>query len=90
MADIEIPTSPSQAAETPLRIERRRPGRLENVSPELIPILRSNRPLPEFPGQPDVPDHTDDLSSARGVLVGMAISIPIWCLIGAAAWWIFD
>jgi hypothetical protein len=63
-------------AEAP-RVERRRPGRVENVSPELVPLLR---------GQVDlVVDTADrdpyDLAAATGIAVGSLISAPIWALL---------
>ena len=43
MSTTKIPRGPRHAVEEPaqdLFLERRRPGRIENVSPELIPLLR--------------------------------------------------
>jgi hypothetical protein len=62
---------------TPVRLERRRPGRMANVSPALIPLLR---------GQVRVPtDHeerrADALRPATGIAVSLLISGLIWALL---------
>lgn len=30
----------------------------------------------------------DDLRAARGIVLGMAFSLPIWAVVGAFAWWL--
>jgi hypothetical protein len=58
------------------RVERRRPGRIENISPELIPLLRSEVELP-----PDTADRDPyDLAAAAGIAVALLICAPIWAL----------
>jgi hypothetical protein len=60
-------------AEAP-RVERRRSGRIGNVSPELTPLLRS-QPEPLL----DADDRDPyDLTAATGIAVGLLISGPIW------------
>jgi hypothetical protein len=62
---------PAQAASS----DRRRPGRIGNVSPALIPLLRATT----------VPDD-DGLAPARGIMVGLLLSMVLWATIGGAAW----
>jgi hypothetical protein len=60
------------------QLERRRPGRIENASPNLIPLLRGEGQQPcddEAPGE-------HDLAPATGVAVAAVISGLIWLLIG--------
>lgn len=58
--------------------ERRRPGRLETVSPELVPLLRgtANPPPPiEFSDRSE-----DQLDPLRGLAVGLLISAGLWAV----------
>ena len=65
-----------------LRVERRRPGRIESVSPHLLPLLRD--------GAARSPDHGEhqqnDLTPVVGIAIGVLISIPIWALIVWVTW----
>ena len=62
--------------------DRRRPGRSDQASPHLIALLRNpeaaNIPAPS-PGEVDAPPlGSDDLASARGIVVGLVLSVPLW------------
>jgi hypothetical protein len=62
----------------PLRQERRRAGRMANVSRALIPLLRDE-------GQPTCDDEVlrdHDLAPATGIAVGVVLSGLIWFTIG--------
>jgi hypothetical protein len=67
--------------------DRRRPGRLDHVSPNLIPLLRGE----VTPGQPLIYE-TDrlygrgDLKPGFGTVVGLFLNLPLWAVIGFAAW----
>lgn len=71
-------------------VERRRPGRLE-VSQELIPLLRvtsttdgPNMPEAAQAASPvDLSFLDDGGNPARGILIGMLLSLPFW---GVAIW----
>ncbi len=70
-------------------VDRRRPGRL-NVSPTLVPLLRGDIPDPRNgiaalprPDQDLVWDKDDALAPARGIALGLLISIPLWVAIYA-------
>jgi hypothetical protein len=66
------------------RVERRRPGRVERVSPALLPLLRG-----EAVWSPDDRDHRQhDLMPATGIAVGVLLSAPMWALIFWVVWWI--
>jgi hypothetical protein len=55
--------------------DQRRAGRLEHVSPALIPLLRN-------PGQYVDADDSDPLAPTRGIAVALLLSVFIWALIG--------
>jgi hypothetical protein len=69
--------------------DRRRPGRSEDVNPLLIPLLRdsgSTKPVAE-----EVPariHRDDDLGPFKGLLVGLLLVMPFWCLVAFILWWI--
>jgi len=67
-------------------INRRRPGRREDVAPELTPLLRYRVPTgAEDLDAPDlgvstrrIRDVKDDLSTARGIITGILIAALFW------------
>ena len=79
--------------------DRRRPGRKE-VSPALVHLLRhaaeggavltpeSDASAPG-PIAADRADQEDGCAPVRGILFGLALSIPLWAAIGAAVRWAF-
>ncbi|MBN9559944.1 MAG: hypothetical protein J0H14_04335 [Alphaproteobacteria bacterium] len=72
-----------------VKIDRRRPGRPEHVSPHLIPLLRNAAEAEIPPDDAPVADRTqDDLGPAKGILAGLGLAIPLWGLIGLAVWWV--
>lgn len=73
----------ASATQTPVETtDRRRPGRLENVSPVLIPILRNAEPTTviEF-------DEVDQAAAIRGLAFGVLLSAPIWVAIAYIGMW---
>lgn len=64
--------------------DRRRPGRNDQVSSHLIPLLRSSAmvdtSLPSL-DEVDAPLLTDDLMPARGITIGMMLSLLLWAVI---------
>ena len=79
----------SQEPLTTLVADRRRPGRIKNANPELIPILRGDgAPLP--PEKSFESDDDDQLSGARGVVVGIALSAPLWLGIAYLGRWLLS
>ena len=75
--EVEAPPATSETVDT---TDRRRPGRLKNVSPTLIPILRSTEPEIEF-------DEVDQASAIRGLAFGLLLSAPIWVAIAYLGTW---
>jgi hypothetical protein len=77
-----------QASSGETAIERRRPGRIEDVSPEPVELLRNPATVEiQDVAQADLirtDPKRDDLGVARGLVV--ALAIPLWCLIGLAVW----
>jgi len=68
--------------------DRRRPGRCDQVSPPLIPLLRNlatvNVPVP-LPGKAEMPLSGDDLAHLKGISLSLAVSlmlgVPFWAWI---------
>ena len=71
--------------------DRRRPGRIDNVSPELLPLMRrsdlaaagrsiaAEPELIESAGQSEELDPEGDAAApARGIVFGLVLSVPIW------------
>jgi len=72
-----------------VKTDRRRPGRPENVSPHLVPLLRNAAAVEIPPDDAPVADRTrDDLGPAKGILTGLGLAIPLWGLIGLGIWWL--
>ncbi len=57
----------------PSLVERRRPGRLENVSSQLIPLLRRS-----LPPEGEIDDEQDGLRSASGIALSTIIGFALW------------
>lgn len=68
--------------------DRRRPGRVANVSPELVPLLRQPATIELPPAAPiygaDEYEEPHDLAAMQGITVAVLLSIPIWMMIRAA------
>lgn len=63
--------------------DRRRPGRLDDVNPELIPILRGAEPVIEF-------EEVDQTAALRGLVAGVLFSAPIWVAIAYFGSWLLS
>ncbi len=61
-------------SEAPAGVERRRPGRRDDVSPHLVTLLR--QPAGGAGLRPE--DTADDLRAPTGLLVSAALSALIW------------
>lgn len=70
----EVEASAAQAVAD--AADRRRPGRVENVSPALIPILRTPDPAVDIEF-----DEVDQAAAVRGLAFGVLLSAPIWVAI---------
>jgi hypothetical protein len=82
--DILAPSSAPQQDQ----MDRRRPGRREDVSPHLLPLLRNpaSVEIPPDEGSASLPPR-DDRAAAKGLLMALLLAIPLWCLIGLGIWW---
>src|ERR1700733_8735235 len=83
-ADVSCMTADQTSDQTPdpqPTQDRRRPGLLENVSPELIGLLR-RKPDARAP-RPGDREAGDDLGSARGILAAAVVGVALW---GAVFW----
>lgn len=68
--------------------DRRRPGRPDQVSANLVPLLRAS-PMIEAAAafeRADGPGIEDALTPARGIAVGLVLSVPLWAVIGGVVW----
>jgi hypothetical protein len=78
------PPRTSASATTPSAVmDQRMPGHLEQITPTLIPPLRE--PV-RYVSDPDF--DSDPLAPARGIAVGIALSVPFWALTGLAVWFV--
>jgi hypothetical protein len=71
-------------------VSRRRPGRRDDAHSSLIPLLRGTAsPIPDDPTVIDDSSTTragletdaDVLAPARGIILGIALSVPIWAVL---------
>ena len=65
--------------------DRRRLGRVQQVSPALIPLLRD----PAHYVDADLDEDTNPLTPARGVMIGSLISVFLWAFIALGCWLVF-
>ncbi len=76
--------SPSTAAE-----DRRRPGRLGQISPQLTSLLRNPATTdgpPCLSDQLDAPPLDDDLAPLKGIISSLVLGVLLWTVIGTAIW----
>jgi hypothetical protein len=58
--------------------ERRRPGRVKFTNPYLIALLRRETPIGDISDAPDETVGRDDLGTAKGIMLAVALSAAIW------------
>lgn len=84
MAQLSKPARPTEPGDTAASPERRRPGRVENVNPALIPLLRE-----ETVRDDAVLERAgDDLDPARGIGVGIVLGVLLWAALAFALYWL--
>ena len=67
--------------------DRRRPGRSDQASPHLIPLLRTGEiEAAAETGTGDGLPFDDALAPAKGMAVGLLLSVPVWAVIGGIVW----
>ena len=77
--NIQIQADDEVKNTAPVLRDRRRPGRLDDVSPELIPLLRHPDDL-----EPD----RDDARPATGIVIAVMLSVPLWAGMALLVRWI--
>ena len=85
---MDSPTRPDREhrppTDQPTLDDRRRPGRVRNVNPHLIQLLRDPcEPDTSGPAQETAPSDQpdDDLAPARGIVLGITLSIALWAIL---------
>lgn len=69
--------------------DRRRPGRMEDASPSLVPLLRNPIAIEIPPDERPGTDYVrDELGAAKGIAVGLLLVVPFWCLVALVVWWV--
>ncbi len=67
--------------------DRRRPGRPDQASPHLIPLLRTSEIEAAAASETgDELPFEDALAPAKGLAVGLLLSVPVWAAIGMIVW----
>ena len=67
--------------------DRRRPGRPDQASPHLIPLLRTTEiEAAAASGVGEELPFEDALAPAKGIAVGLLLSVPVWAVIGGIVW----
>ena len=67
--------------------DRRRPGRSDQASPHLIPLLRTAEvEAAAAPSAADELPFDNALEPIQGIVLGLALSVPLWAAIGGIAW----
>ena len=86
MHAVADPTEDDRATPDATSEDRRRPGRVDYHNSHMIPLLRGEPPnsdtaTAEADAAPKV-WWTDDLATARGIVIGVAIGTAVWVGIG--------
>lgn len=72
-------------------LDRRRPGRAEEVNPALLPLLRGTAHVNDNQAACTTPavdeDDPDNLAAAKGIIMGVGLSAGFWLCLGALVWW---
>ena len=88
LGDDDLAGGPGVAGGT--AADRRRPARIKDASPDLIPLLRDPTTVAIPPDDAHVAAHMqDELGGAKGIAVGLLLVVPFWCGVALGIWWIF-
>ena len=85
MTDLSELEAAAAVTNTAVAKDRRRPGRQDDVSAELIPILRGTEPPVEFELE-----NVDQTAALRGLVAGVLFSVPIWVAIAYLGSWLMS
>jgi hypothetical protein len=92
---VSPPPQGTQNPPAPGQVERRRPGRPAEVSPELLPLLRYQptpegldvaEPWPTWASVAEPRNGRDPLRAVRGIAVGVVLTAPIWVGLLGLVW----
>lgn len=62
-------------------------GRPGQISPNLVPLPRMSPMIEAVPAFEGADEPVDDaLTPARGIAVGLVLSVPLWAVIGGVVW----
>lgn len=78
----------SDDVEAEEQIERRRLGRLEIVSPNLIELLRDPASVEEIPSELVIIPQAA-LGAPKGIMFGLLFVTPIWATLAVVAYYVF-
>ncbi|TRW16848.1 hypothetical protein [Glacieibacterium frigidum] len=67
-------------------VDRRRPGRLAEVSPHLIPLLRAEERAKLPPLEDVLRDADRQIDTGPGVVLGVGLGALLWAAIIAGGW----
>lgn len=85
----ELLRAPEQVPLAPKSKGRRRPGRNDQASPHLIPLLRSpataDIPVP-LHGEADASPVEDDSAPLQGIFFSLALYVPSWVWVAGITW----
>ena len=75
-----------EAIDTATIVDRRRPGRLKSVSPQLLPLLRAEEraKLPTLDEALEASDR--QLDTGPGVALGLGLGALLWVAMLAGGW----
>ena len=85
MTDVNELEATPEVTNATVAKDRRRPGRIEDVNAELIPILRGAEPVVEHE-----PEDVDQTAALRGLVAGVLFSAPIWVAIAYVGSWLLS
>jgi len=69
--------------------DRRRPGRIDQVAPHLVPLLRNPATvdIPTLsPGEVNASPLKGDLTPLQGITLDIVSSVPLWAVIVGVGW----
>ena len=72
-----------------VRVDRRRPGRTDDLSPELVRLFRAPEFLAADRDDRDSAERpSDDLDAARGIAMSLLLTAPFWLAVGLLLIWL--
>ena len=82
-------TTQARPVGSPKYQERRRPGRVVYDNPALLALLRGTAPPIEMEKPTGGGEEESDGLPARGIAIGVLLSVPQWGIMGGVGWLVF-